>query len=278
MEAVQETNLWGVQKIILGVPRRCCALPLIRGLADLPHIVLLRDGPLAIARRFRDSEIDCALLPVIECLARAGTDVAPEWPPFKVIPGIGISTEGDSMTEVLFTRAGISETRRVVADFTQGGMLALARIVLAEQGPRVPEIAASSDPAAATTADGAVVSGDDAFTSACPFPFRHDLGELWRQLTDLPLVHLVWVVRRGIPFAELRRLLALALQKGLEEIDQIAAKASQSCGVSIETARSYLTETVRYRRGAAEMDGLRKFTELAVKHRLCDPRSEIHLC
>lgn len=278
MEAIQETNLWGVQRIALGVSRRCCAWPLIRGLSDLPQIAVLQDCPAVIARRFRDNEFDCALLPVIECLARAGSDTTRELPTFKVIPGIGISTEGDCVTEVLYARAALSETQRVVADFAQGGMLAFAQVLLAEHCPRPPEFVDASDRAARGPVDGVLLSGDDAFAEANPFPLRYDLGELWRQLTDLPLVHMVWVARRGAPLAELRRLLALALQKGLDELYQIAATASRAYDISLDTALEYLKETVRYRIGAAEMDGIRKFTELAAKHGLCDPRSEVHLC
>jgi len=273
MEAVQETDFSGIQKIAVGVPRRCCALPLIRGLSDLPHIVLMRDTPAAIAQRFRENELDCALLPAIECLART-SDAALEPPQFKVIPGIGVCTEGEARTEVLFTRGSLEKTRRIAADADQGGMLAVARIVLAERCARIPEFVDSRD----GTADGVLLSGDDALAEVYPFAGRHDLGELWQEITDLPLVHMVWMVRRGAPMAELRRLLALALQEGLSAIDRIAVQAAEAAGIGVEDAHEYLAETLRYRMGSAEMEGLRKFAELAGKHGLCDPGAEVHLC
>lgn len=273
MEAVQETDFSGIQKIVLGVPQRCCVLPLIRGLSDLPHIVLMRESPAAIARRFRDNELDCALLPAIECLA-CPPDAALEPPQFKVIPGIGVCTEGAALTEVLYTEGALDETRRIAVDADQGGMLAVTRTVLAERCSRSPEMVDKDN----GIADGVLLSGDVAFAENCPFGNRHDVGALWQELTDLPLVHMVWIVRRGAPMAELRRLLALALQEGLSAIDQIAVQAAEAAGIGVEAAYEYLTETLRYRMGSAEMDGLRKFAELAGKHGLCEPGAEIHLC
>lgn len=273
MEAVQETDFSGIQKIVLGVPGRCCALPLIRGLSDLPHIVLMRDSPAVIARRFRDNELDCALLPAIECLART-SDAALEPPQFKVIPGIGVCTEDEARTELLCTRGSLDEARRIGEDGNQGGMLAVARVVLAERCGQVPEFVDLED----GTADGALFSGDAAFSAECPFPVRHDLGMLWRELTGLPLVHMVWLVRRGAPMADLRRVLALALQEGLSAVDQIAVQAAEAAGIGVEAAHAYLGETLRYRMGGAEMEGLRKFAELAGKHGLCEPGAEVHLC
>jgi len=276
MEAVQESDLFGVHKITLGVPRRWCTWPLIRGLSDLSHITLLHDFPAAISRHFHKGDLDCALLPVIECFVHPGLSAEPERTPFKVIPGIGISTEGNAQTEVLFARVEPPSMRSVAVDPAQGGMLMLARVALAECYQTAPEFVAASD--SADRADGILLSGDEAFTADNPFPLRYDIGDLWRQLTDLPLVQMVWVTRRGAPLPELRRVLALALQKGLEGIEQIVATVSHVHGINPETVRTYLTDTVQYRMGSAEMDGIRKFIALAGKHGLCDPKAEIHLC
>jgi len=276
MEAVQESDLFGVRKITLGVPRRWYAWPLIRGLSDLPHVTLLQDCPATIAMRFHRGGLDCALLPVIECLVSTGVSAEPGRPPCKVIPGIGVCTDGNAETEVLFARAEPSAMRRATADFAQGGMLALTQVVLAERFHVAPELVAY--PGDGKPTDGVLLSGNEAFAAEHPFPLRYDIGELWRQATDLPLVHMVWATQRGAPLPELRRLLAHAVRKGLEEIDEIAATVSRVYGTDLEAVRRYLTDTVQYRIGAAEMDGVRKFMELAGKHGLCDPRAEIHLC
>ncbi len=274
MEAIQLARPLGIQKIVLGVPARCSVLPLTRGLRAHSQVVVLQDCPAVIAQRLRDDELDAALLPPVECLRKPGVEAVDEPPRFRIIPGIGVSSEGDSGTELLLSKVAINSLHHVAIDPAQGKMNALAQIVLSEHcRGRVQFMELGGD-----GAEGRIASGDDAFTPTSAFPIRHDLGALWHRISGLPFVHLVWIARRGAPLPELRRILALSLLEGLEALDEIAEESARTLGIDTDVARALFKETLQYRMASEEMDGLRAFIELARKHGFCEPGSEVVLC
>jgi len=77
--------------------------------------------------------------------------------------------------------------------------------------------------------DAVMVIGDAALTQPWEqrFPYRYDLGGLWKQMTDLPFVFAVWVVRQAyakenpVQVAAARQLLLDSRSKGDGHLAQI---------------------------------------------------------
>ena len=92
-----------------------------------------------------------------------------------------------------------------------------------------------------------------------------DLGEEWEAMTNSPFVWAFWVGRAGVVGARHLEALRTAREKGVEAVDAIAeqfAPASED-GESVEIARAYLHENVKYVLDELGRAGLKKFFNAA---------------
>jgi hypothetical protein len=244
-----------------------------RGKLDFPNVNLFIGTTETVARRFHDGEFDCALLPPIEGLgAGAGDLVSPS--PLKVIPGICASVEGDSWTELVISSVDLKNVSTLYADNGRGGLVSAALVLIAEARGELPSIADISE-----KSEAILLSGDDVFIRKPDERQRcFDLGALWRDLYDLPLVELVWIARRGAPMPELRRILSLSLQRGLSEQAEIANEYGLAHKIDPAILSDYLANKLRFKMGCAEVDSIRHFARLAGKHGLCAPDAELPFC
>lgn len=87
-----------------------------------------------------------------------------------------------------------------------------------------------------------------------------DLGEQWFALTGLPFIFAMWVARSpAFDDPKMIRLLESSRDAGLENIDEIIAKYSASYGLTDQACREYLTHYLKFKIGAAELQGLGQF-------------------
>lgn len=253
----------------LGVPPELCARPLTHGLAALAGVSLEEEAPAVLAERLRAGELDYALLRPIDCF---------QLPSCRLVPGLGVCTEHEARTERLLARVSPEHIRRVGIDIHSHAST-LVHIVLAESFGIAPEfVAVEPEQEHDAGLDAIVLSGNTALRNRAPSDHSFDLGALWHDLTGLPLVHMAWAAGPRTPHAELRRILASALQSGLDNLAAIAEDAPKTDGIDPETAREFLGNTLHYRMASAEADGLREFLRLAVKHGLCEADADIQFC
>lgn len=252
----------------VGAPPWLVSRPLTQGLAATPTVSYEEGPPAVLTDRLLSGRLDCALLPAIDCVRT---------PRSKVIPGIAVSSQAESRSERLLARVEPQQMRRVAMDIQAGGTVALARIILAECFNAAPEfVPLNLDEIDAASVDGMVLTGEAGLTMANPYTLEYDLGMLWCERSGLPLVQMVWIGQRGASYRELRRVLAFARQRGLDDLDAIAAAAQDS--VDLLDVKQYLSDTIRYSMGSLEMDSLRMFIALAAKHGLCEPDAQFTLC
>ena len=247
--------------------------PLIHGLErDTPSgIRLSADVPSVLAGRLSRGDVDVALLPVIELGRIAGT---------RLLPGLGIACRGPVRSVVLVAKRPLAEVRRVALDPESCTSNALVRVLFAGPFGGSPEFVRPGDAADAPLAarleefDAVVRIGDKALRDEADRPAGvdvHDLGEAWMSWTGLPFVFAGWVARGGVDLPmDLPEILDRSYESGRAAIDTIARELSDDHGVSEATAYSYLTESIRFRIGAEEMAGLRRFLELAAAAGLID--------
>ncbi len=75
------------------------------------------------------------------------------------------------------------------------------------------------------------------------YPVRLDLGLEWQQWTGLPFVFAVWAARRDAapdPVRTVHERLLESRAWGLAHLDELAADAARTTGVSEEVCREYL--------------------------------------
>jgi chorismate dehydratase len=122
--------------------------------------------------------------------------------------------------------------------------------------------------------DAALLIGDPALylDPAAKGVEKIDLGHQWTDMTGLPFVWAFWAGRPGVLPLEASQALTEARDSGVAASDRIAAAY---CGPALAAlGGAYLRENIEYVLGGQEMAGLRRYYELASRHRLIDAPRE----
>jgi chorismate dehydratase len=226
--------------------------PLIHGLGGDSNVELVIDLPSRIADRFRNRELDLAMVPSFE----AATLEAP------VLGSVCIASDGPVETVTLHHRVPLDRVRTLAVDEASRTSAALAKILIAEASGSLPRTTPFSPRGAdAPDADAIVVIGDPAFLWRADGFTRVDLGEEWHKRRTLPFVFAVMVRKPGVNAAGLAARIGDAKKRGLEAASTIAR--SYNSGVDAGRAEHYLRHVIRYDLGEREKLGLALFHRLA---------------
>lgn len=175
---------------------------------------------------------------------------------YVLLPSLCVGSDGAVDSVQLITELAIEEVRTVAATSQSASSVALLRTLL----PGV-EILGEDD-----EADARLLIGNDALHSAFHDPTpHHDLGELWRARTGLPMVFAVWAARRDLDPGALLRL-DQALAAAVEDARTHAADVARDASARYAYPAGYLAryfERLRYRFGRREREGLLRFFQLA---------------
>jgi chorismate dehydratase len=229
------------------------AVPLTCGLER--EIVFLPPSQLAVM--LRAGELDAALLSSAAVLLEDRYDT---------LDGIAIASRGEVKSVLLGHRRPLSEVKEVYCDTASLTSVQLLRVLLAEQGlyPAFKPLRAYANPA--QMPDFVLLIGDPAldFLFASPEHTILDLGKAWFDLTQLPFVFAVWVLRRGLENLELRRRLIQAKRLGLDTLDQIIQNRPE---YSCQFRREYFRTNLCFHLGPDEKRGIARFAQLLRQHR-----------
>jgi chorismate dehydratase len=120
--------------------------------------------------------------------------------------------------------------------------------------------------------------GDKVINASPPqheYWFQLDLGEQWKQLTGLPFVFAMWMIRRDYPpvrAADLAAVLADARRRGGAMTEALLDRYAATKQWPRDLAREYFTEYLKYTVTDASRAGVATFFELCGKHRLLSVR------
>jgi chorismate dehydratase len=127
-----------------------------------------------------------------------------------------------------------------------------------------------------STADAVLAIGDRAMkVPDAPFHAVVDLAEAWRDLTGLPFVFALWVVRPGVDLGDLPEALARCRDDGLRHADDLAREHGPRLGLGIPECFDYLTRVLSYDLGEPEIAGLRRFAGMAADRGLAPPGADL---
>ena len=182
------------------------------------------------------------------------------------VPGYGITSDGPVMSVLLATHEGmpLQEARKVALTSESATSHGLARVVLDRVYGASPsyEVISTRPERALTEYDAGLFIGDTALE------VRHmagitvyDLGELWRQLTGLPMVYAVWASRRDPAlYGFWADRIARAVLWAESNLDRIVAEARRRGAPATDgDLRKYFAEHLGYRVGVREGEGLRRY-------------------
>ncbi len=236
------------------------AKPLIYGLANDPSSRLLLEVPSQLLPLLQTGLADVALLPVIDYQRCPG---------LCLVPVGGIGSDGPTLTVRLFSRCPMQRVTRLSCDTDSHTSVALARVILAERYGLKPQVVDLSQNI--VDAETILLIGDKVISAEpADYPYQLDLGEAWKELTGLPFVFAVWMARAGVNLGTLPRRLEQARLAGMDHIEQIIAEHAPERLWPLDVARKYLTEYLRFEVGPPELSAIKRFYELARKHRVID--------
>lgn len=238
--------------------------PVVYGLRAEPDIDLILDLPSRIADRFRNHDLDLAMVPSLE----AATLEAP------LLNSVCISSEGPVETVMLHHRVPLNRIETLAVDEASRTSVALAKILIAEESGRLPiSFVFSPGDAELKDTDAALVIGDPAFRWSRDGYTPLDLGEEWHRRRSLPFVFAVMVRNPGMSGRDIEDRIGKATRRGLAAASAIAR--SYDADVDPLRAEHYLRHVIRYDLGAREKEGLALFHSLARGRGLLAPAKEL---
>lgn len=228
--------------------------PLVHGLADAaPELALSYEVPSRLADQLASAQLDVALAPVIE-LARH-----PEW---SFVSSACIGCRGPVLSVKLLFRTEPGKVRRLALDEGSRTSVVLAQILLAEIAGVRPELTdlPLGQSIADVDADALLVIGDRAiYQDESPFVEAWDLGDRWCRWTELPFVFAVWMVRPGFDASAVEGELDAARDRGVADLDAIAAQQAERMRLPREMVIKYLRDNLNFYLAAGERRGLEAY-------------------
>lgn len=249
------------------------AKPLYHRLAEWSgEVELSMDLPSRLASRLASGALDLALIPSVEYLRGASLG-------YEILPGFAIAARGAVRSVKLFSRVPFDRIDRLALDEGSRTSQALTRVWLdARHGvrPSTIESLPTGVSALESTADAVLVIGDRAMkVPEAPFHAVVDLAEAWVELTGLPFVFALWVVRPGVDLGGLPETLARCRSEGLAHADELAATFGPRLGLDPAACLDYLTRVLSYDLGEPELAGLRRFARMAADRGLAPEGADL---
>lgn len=286
-----------MKSVRVGCVKYLNARPLIRG---WPGDVEF-DHPSALCHRLAKGELDVALVSSFEFLRN---------PIYRIVDGVSISSDGPVYSVVVAHVGDIAHIKEIELDPASETAVNLLRCLLAELGlkPRLiqnkelqsvrpaglqPAAATHSQPAESGKAEN-ISAGRTDKMSMFQLPqlaqlligdqamrFRHDhadayqfwdLGEQWKELTGLPFVYALWLIRPEVAEAtSIAQQLRKLRDENLADIPGIVSDAvgdvsDNKQAITKNLLNCYYNEHLRFGFGAREKKGLRTFADLCAKH------------
>jgi chorismate dehydratase len=242
--------------------------------------------PAECADQLAAGEVDIGLIPSIEYQRIQGS---------RIVAGPAIVSLHRALSVFLLSLVPLFRVRTVGFDPASRTSEALSRVIFREFYGTDPKFTPSApDPEKMLEAnDAALLIGDVAlryqaanrlpspenqqgFLRDGPEPVQNfDLAERWNNLTGLPFVFAFWAARPGFRDRTAEEKLLESRAYGLEHLDVIAARYSESLGLDEEFLRVYLTRNLDYHMDSKAVEALQEFYGLARKHRILRAQRDI---
>lgn len=269
-------------RVRLGAVSYLNARPLVHGLEARSDLFDVRfDVPSRCATLLHEGRTDLGMIPSIEYLR------GPE--PYRIVPDLGIISDGDVASVALFCRVPLAHVRRIGLDMSSRTSAGLTRVLCREQWGIDPvfETVPPDTAARVEGCDAALLIGDPALflDHEAAGLTKIDLGAEWTRLTGLPFVWAFWAGRPGVIAAAGITALQEARDRGVRDSDGIAeaycrpprerATAGFGAAPDVNVCRAYLRDNIKYRMGDREAQGLRQFYDFAATHGVVESSGQI---
>jgi len=237
-----------------------------RGL--IPFDADLVDGiPTVLNRMMANSALDVSVVSAVE--------YARDSERYLLLPDLAISCDGPVRSVMLFSRVPAEELGSQSVVVSRSSMTSVALLELLFENvwhsrpDFVPGDAEIRDIGVTDSHAARLVIGDAALVLSADgrYPYVYDLGEVWKQWTDLPFVFAVWVARRDVDVARALGVHASLIKSrdwGVAHHPILAQQAHDATGVSVDKCSEYLAG-LDYGLSYPHLAGLTEFFRRLVK-------------
>ena len=225
--------------------------PLLYGIkrhAVIKEIELIEDYPSRIAQMLVEDELDIGLIPVATTLRLN------EW---YIDSDYCIGSNGAVASVCIFSEVPMEKVERVYLDYQSRTSVNLAKVLLKEYWKKEVEFmdAMGEDFRKAINGTTAgVIIGDRALEQRSKSKYVYDLGEAWRNHTNLPFVFAAWIANKKLP-KEFISSFNKANALGLEKIDEVIKENA----FAHFDLRRYYTSCISYKLDEEKKKGLDLF-------------------
>lgn len=234
------------------------AKPLISKFAYEPTVTVELDIPSRLPAMLDSGSVQAVLASSFDALTTPGR---------RIVWGVCIGSFGPAASVRLFSRVPFREIRSLALDQSSLTSNHLAQILLREVYQCHPEV--STEPPQLdemlSKHDACILIGDKGLMTEGEGLHILDLGEAWTNFTGLPFVWAVWIGN-----ADLDSFLAAELNAAyawwLDQRHDLLPEVADQAGWPLQTAATYLEQTMHYRFEDQEWQGLIRFRDLLVKH------------
>ncbi|MEO8227010.1 MAG: menaquinone biosynthesis protein [Gemmatimonadota bacterium] len=208
-------------------------------------------------------ELDVSVVSAVEYARNAAA--------YHLLPDLAITCDGPVHSVALFSKRPVqqlADSTVLLTASSRTSVLLLELLCRHRWGvsPRFATVRAEAgdlDALAGFPHEAVLVIGDAALMLSAreTYPHRIDLGAEWKAWTGLPFVFAVWAARRNADQSRVQRVHAGLVQSrdwGLSHLDELAADAARTTGVSQTVCRSYLGD-LDYRLSYRHLAGLTDF-------------------
>ncbi len=230
------------------------ALPLVHFLRQVcPGAQLVYRTPHRALDALLGEQVDAALVPIVDYLGH---------PEIRMVEGLGICADGDVTSVLLQCRCPLRKVQTVQPDPESKTSNVLARVLLHNHFRIAQTITYMPG---MPTADARVCIGDRALCSP-PAVETYDLAGERKNMTGLPFVFAVWVVRRSCRHIEdIATTLRNAKELGCQSLGMLAQIAAARLGLPEDRCRDYLGHCLHYDVGPRENQAIELFRRLAAE-------------
>jgi chorismate dehydratase len=255
----------------LGVPSAFYTKPLTVHLAERDLFARQVDVPARHALQLREGELDAAFLTPI--------DYARDSSEYKIVPGVGVSSESATGSISLVFHDDIQTINTVAIDPSSSSEIILAKIILAEEyelEPKFHPYTGTGDEAL-KNADAVLLVGDASLREISTHLNRIDLVETWNEITGLPYVHGFWCGAENRLDQEETQWLVQSAFSGITALDTIAGDLPRGAFPTLSHAdMSDYLHAFSYNLNEDDLEGLREFLRYAFYHSATPDVAELH--
>lgn len=208
-------------------------------------------NPAECARAFLADIVDIALVPAA---------FLHKHPETRVITDACIGSDGPVSSVCLLSNTSIQNVKEVILDNHSMTSNALVKVLCRNLWNIEPsylkkDVSLGYDLSSENSA--VVMIGDKVFEFESQYRYKYDLGNYWKEMTNLPFVFAVWVAKKHVPVEVIDKLNRI-LELGVANIDTILSNLSKE-GLDYET---YLKLNLKYNFSENYKQGLNRYLSL----------------